>query len=395
MKKKSIRSIHDLDNFFENKTNSTLSVKLLGGDKKINAETELIKYLTDNFKKCEGFVKRIVLIPLYERLPKSLFAEIVKLDKKAKQKNIDLTVSVNHSYEYRLNQNDGKIDWDIDTIIKANKSIDGVCSFIKKSKFSPLEALAFIHDYVSTLTKYNNSKNDWHDWLDKDQFFAGAFLDIPEVVCTGYCTLMKEIIDNLKMPGLECDVISVQFEHLQKNYVANHARCFVKIKDKRYGLDQTVFDDPTWDNDESLTHKFTHFALPNNSLDKEVNKLYYYYYPDKYDYGKTKADIIKTDWNFIGERYNNSKNPLSQKMIELAYFNVIDKLYPNETFDEKYQRIVKMVSISYNEQKSRQFAGNLYSVKPALSKKVAKQIYDYMHNTLATTCNKNSKEPSL
>ena len=395
MKKKSIRSIHDLDNFFENKTSSTLSVKLLGGDKKINAEIELIKYLTNNIQKCEGFVKRIVLIPLYERLPKSLFAEIVKLDKKAKQKNIDLTISVNHSHEYHFDLKKGTLDWDVDTIIKANKSIDNVCAFIKKSKFSPLEALAFIHDYVSTITAYKSSKEHEHDWLDKDQYFAGAFLDIPEVVCAGYSALMKEIIDNLNMPGLECDLLAVPFEHLKKHYVANHVRCFVKIKDKKYGLDQTILDDPTWDNDENLTHRYAHFALPNNCLDKDFSQLYYFYYPDKFDYGKSKADIIKTDWNFFGARYNNSKNPISQKMIEVAYFNVIDKLYPNETFDQKYQRIVQMATDSYNEQKSREFNGNLYSIKPALSKKIAKQLYDQKHGKVAAPCNKKEKEPSL
>ena len=268
------------------------------------------------------------------------------------------------------------ICWDFDTIVKANSEIDRVCDFIRKSKFSPLEALAFIHDYVSTVTAYSPTQEN-HKWNDKDQFFAGAFLKLPEFVCAGYSSLMKEIIDNLGMPELSCEIFSIEFTHLKKHRTERHARCFVCVNDQKYGVNQTVFDDPTWDNDNDLTHKFTHFAMPNDSLEKARNGLYEYCYPEKIEYAKNKANVEYVDENLCHDNFNHSENQIDQLMIEKVYFNVLQKTFKEMSFEEIYHKLQDMVEKSYDEQELREFKGNLTSKTPLLSPFEAKSLYGY------------------
>ena len=101
---------------------------------------------------------------------------------------------------------------------------------------------------------------------------------------------MKEIIDNLNMPELECELVSVEFKHLKKDYSARHARCFIRIKDDKYGIDQTMFDDPTWDNDiKSNCLKYAHFAMPNDCHDRKRNNNYQYFSIYQFNYPNEKA----------------------------------------------------------------------------------------------------------
>ena len=353
-----VKTIIELKDFFESKQTDELNLIIFDENGITFEGFQMIDFLTKNIDNLKDNVQNIIVTIPYEKLPKSQFKKFYNLYKKSASQNRILNFCVKHFYREGFRDLENDVYWDFETILKANSSIDKVCSFLKSSGLSPLEMLAYIHDYVSTIAEYRWSQDENHGWHNKDQFFAGAYLKIPENVCMCQSTLMKEIIDNLNMPELQCEVITVEFEQLAKHYIASHARCLVKIKDQKYGLDQVVFDDPTWDNDDN-PHKYCHFAMPNNTHEKEANGLYLYFCPNKMVFSNQKAKKEVVDLNPYYENYNNSKNQINQKMVETAYFNMLTKKYKNRSFEFIYKKLKKMAQNSFEEQTYRKFKGNL------------------------------------
>ncbi len=338
---------------------------------------EIIDTLTKNFDKVKDNLKEINLEIQYERIPKDVFGKFYDFNLWFKD-YAKCNVVVGHYLDGRHYDNK-KICWDLNTIIKANLEINNVCKFIKNSNFSPLETLAFIHRYVSTISTYRKSERVGQGWTDHDQFFAGAYKDLPEIVCMGYSALMKEIIDNLNIPGLKCEFVSVEFMNKKKNYLAKHAKCFLFVEDKKYGVNQTMFDDPTWDNTyKSLTKssKYAHFAMDNNCHFADYNKLYYFYTPTFMYLNQSKSVKIISDDYVKESTYNKSENKIDQLMIETIHFNILQKEYPEKNINDIYNILKEMAFISYNEQKEREFMGNLEQEKLKLTKSQAKTIFD-------------------
>ena len=353
-----------------------LKIDLVDKDKMNNQKLSLIDYLTDNIEKLKPKLKFINLFIPYEKISKKEFVHFYKLYQKTKD-IIPCYVYVNHEViDDEIFRHDKEtIHWELKTIIKANREIDKVCNFIKNNNFSPFEALAYIHNYVSNVANYNISDPLKFYWYGADQYFAGAYKDLPEVVCAGYSSLMKEIIDNLKMPELSCELISVELKHLKKNFTAKHSRCFIKIKDDKYGLDQTVFDDPTWDNDkDAKCSKYTHFAMPNDSHEDKKNGNYKFYPLYHYSFPKNKNVVDVIDFNEYQNFRNNSKNQIDQKMVETAYANIMHKTCPKQKPSEIYSALKQIAQESYKEQVERQFIGNITQQKLVLTRKEVYEI---------------------
>lgn len=349
-----------------------------------DGHNKILSLLIKNVDKFKNITRKIDFDIPYERVPKE---EFLKLCKVYEIFGDDVMIGVNvkhwldNSPKYDWLDNSSLIKestqrWDIKTIIKANLSIDNVCEFIKNSKFSPLEALAFVHNYVSMISKYSPSNEEFHTWRDKDQFFTGAYLDLPEVVCAGYSSLMKEIIDSLKMQGLQCDVVSVEFENKKLGTGGGHARCLVRIKDEKYGIDQSCYDDPTWDClDGKSKPKYAHFAMSCNCHDIRLNKKYSYYIPNLYKFMKSNAYRQVNEWHPSME-YNNSTNQIDQLMIEKVYFNVLQKLHPKADEKKLYDMLSKMAKYSFDEQTEREYLGYLKQGEPELTLDQAKEIFE-------------------
>ena len=381
-------SKEELSKFLNFKRVDTLELKLFDAYNNVQKGVEMIEYLKNNLDSLNPKIKSIIFTVPYEKLPKELFLSICDFYYNTKpNRELSLSINVNHSHTNGFFYEEKTLNWDVETIIKANTEIDKICQFIKDSNFSPMEALACIHNYVSSITAYKGSP--LHSWYQKDQFFAGAYLYLPEFVCLGYSSLMKEIIDNLDIPGLKCEILSISFKHLKKCKSESHARCFIKVKDDKYGVNQTVFDDPTWDNEETLSHKYAHFAMPNDSLEQKKNGLYEYYIPERIEFKKDKSKHEFVDENLYYDNFNHSQNQISQHMIETIYFNVLEKTLPNLNCDEIYKILTKMANDSFNEQTIREFKGNLISKNLMLSKNEAKRLYTENRINLKTDHSNN------
>ena len=323
----------------------------------------------------KGYIGKVFLDIKNERLPKEVLKYILKFNQEFD--GAECVTNVYHSTG-GYNGYEKVVHWDLNTIVKANLEIERVCNFIKNNNFSQMETLAFVHKYVSTVAKYNKSNQVDSCWSDYDQFFAGAYMKLPEVVCMGYASLMKEIIDNLNMPGLKCDLVSVDLERLDKDYKGQHARCFLKVEDKKYGINQTMFDDPTWDNikDESSISKYAHFAMNNDCHFVDNNKKYNYKYPHLVKFSDDKSTKTITYEDAEDYTFNDSKNQVDQLMIETIHFNVLQKQFPNKSIDEIYETLNQMATKSFNEQEEREFVGNLKSGELCLSKAQAQTLFN-------------------
>lgn len=376
MNKQKINSIEELDEFFEEQK-ETLELKIFDQYEISRKGLDLVEYLTKNFDKLSDNVKNIILDIPYEKIPKEKFLPLLNLYEKTLERKIDLSVCVLKEVTFDIfDDKSQNVFWDFQTILKANKDIDRICDFLKQSTLTPFEMLAFIHDYVSTIVAYNCSKEEKRTWASKNQFFAGAYLDIPDFVCAGYSALMEEIIDNLNIPQLKCKILSINFDIREENLHESHARCLINIKDEKYGLDQAVFDDPTWDNNKNLNHEYANFAMPNDSLEQKLNKRFTYYIPSSKEFRQTKSKYeFDADFNLSTSNYNRSKNQISQEMIEECYFNMYSKCYQEKSFDEIYSLLEKMAKDSYASQEQRKFEGNLKSDKLMLSRAKAKNLF--------------------
>ena len=374
-------SLNELKNFLVLQETNSLCLKVFNGFDVDENGLEMTRYLVRHFDEIGDNVNEIVLNVPYEKMSFSVLNEFSLLNQKVMAGNKSLNVCVKHAKTTDVfDRREAEIYWDFNAIARANKEIDDVCNFLRKSNLSPFEMLAYIHDYVATIAPYKFS-SEKHLWTDKDQFFVGAYQDSPEVVCVGYAMLMKEIIDNLNMSELQCEILSIEADHLIKKEKFSHARCLVKIKDKKYGLDQAVFDDATWDN-TMVTGKpmcYAHFAMPNNSLEDSANGHYHYYYPEKREYENNKANFEFVDENLYQDNYNRSQNTIDQAMIETAYFNVIDAKYPDKSFDEKYDILKDYAKYSFEEQSERDFKGYFKSGEILLTKDLAKKLYKINH----------------
>ncbi|MBO5884657.1 MAG: hypothetical protein J6Q51_02570, partial [Clostridia bacterium] len=160
-----------------------------------------------------------------------------------------------------------------------------------------------------------------------------------------------------------------------------------RVLDEKYGINQSCYEDPTWDNVIPTVDNvpiYTHFAMNKDCHDRKVNDKYDYYAPSLVDLApkhiKNVVDLTSA-WE-----YNKSQNPVSQLQIEKAYFNVLVKSNPNASLDNVYSILTKMAKQSYDEQTSRRFKGNLVQEEPILTKEVAKTIYNQNKQYLQDIC---------
>jgi len=107
---------------------------------------------------------------------------------------------------------------------------------VKNLNLSPLEQVMFIYDYV---------KDRYYNYSDDDTYLQSR--DVAKViigdkiVCLGFATLFKSLLDNL---GFDNHIIVLNEVN---NESRGHARNRVIINDSKYNLNHILYFDATWD----------------------------------------------------------------------------------------------------------------------------------------------------
>lgn len=136
--------------------------------------------------------------------------------------------------------------WTLKQVLKANGEIKDVVAFIKKNKFSPFEAMVYIHKYVSSLFSYSNLKEDeqFNRSTENARNIVYAYEHF-NIVCAGFSSLVKAIIDELGDPNLSCEYLSIDV--MKDLKMSGHACNKITIHDEKYDIDGQYREDTCWD----------------------------------------------------------------------------------------------------------------------------------------------------
>jgi hypothetical protein len=148
--------------------------------------------------------------------------------------------------EYRKSNLDGIEGhyWSIYQVVSANNKIDEVVNYIKKNHFSPFEAMIYIHKFATGF-KYNEARASSSDEIGR---VLPSILTSDKIVCSGYASLVKAIVDKLDMPTLKCDLVGCQIVTSDnKSRIEGHCHNLIHIKDDKYDISGYYVEDACYD----------------------------------------------------------------------------------------------------------------------------------------------------
>lgn len=216
--------------------------------------------------------------------------------------------------------------WTFEQVVKANEEIDKLVKSIKDANLSPYEAMTFIHKYITDNYYYNNT-----DSIESSRTITGAIL-YKEIVCVGYASMVKAIVDKLDMPNLKCDYLSCRFRRKDLSGLGAHMQNLVAIKDDKYGIDGVYVEDACFDSAKTIDDSGSKVALGFGNFlfsvnDVENYKDYNYFQDDRktsigVDFGMDgytgTPDIIK--------KYGDKSQPIGEDKLEGAVFEVFTRM---------------------------------------------------------------------
>ena len=137
---------------------------------------------------------------------------------------------------------DFKKMWTLNQVVEANNKVDKFVEYIKENELSPFEAMLYIHK-VATNFVYNGEGT-----IMQEGRVLPSILNTDKIVCSGYSTLVKAIVDKLDMPGLKCELKGCYIIIDGKPH--GHCHNLVTIDDPKYSVKGTYVEDACWDSKE-------------------------------------------------------------------------------------------------------------------------------------------------
>lgn len=162
--------------------------------------------------------------------------------------------------------------WNIDDVVKANKNVDNLAANIKKMNLSPFETMMFIHSYLTKNFAYAEGRTE-------ECRVMPGIIKSGKIVCSGYASFVKTIVDKLNMPTLKCDLVGCELykKSLTYDMEGGHCHNLIKIYDEKYGIDGYYIEDACWDAKIKNFEKgrgFSHCLYPISDLE-HIKDMYY------------------------------------------------------------------------------------------------------------------------
>lgn len=164
---------------------------------------------------------------------------LVELDGYLKSKNL-IGLSITEFREVN-DLDDLSESWTLNQVIDANKKVDDFANYIKEHNLSPFEAMVYIHKAASRFV-YNGGNGL------QDGRVLPSTLNTGRIVCSGYASFVKAVVDRLEMPGLSCEIKGSYI--IDKSGPNGHCHNVVTIDDPKYGINGTYVEDACWDSRE-------------------------------------------------------------------------------------------------------------------------------------------------
>ncbi|MBQ8425463.1 MAG: hypothetical protein IJX17_05530 [Clostridia bacterium] len=253
--------------------------------------------------------------------------------------------------------------WDFEEVLSANNQIDAIVEYIKEKKFSPFEASAFIHQYITSQFEYKENLLD----ITSPRSIVGV-LNSDDIVCVGYSYLTKAIIDKLNMPGLECSTFTsklkpnediIKNEKVQEVFKelhlsmdgTGHIQNLIKIDDPKYKVKGNYVSDSCWDSKDNSFPSgkgIGNFMFPVEDL-LHLNGQTFDQPNDKVD-SMFKSIGLKRTYDpyslpIISENINNSK-PITVEQYRKCLTNMFKTMSPNDPPEDIKKRVESVINIS-------------------------------------------------
>ena len=254
--------------------------------------------------------------------------------------------------------------WTLSQVINANEEINSLVDTIKMQDFSPYEAMAYIHFYLTSQFPY---KENVEDKLSPRSIVG--LLNSEDIVCVGYAKFIKAVVDKLNMPGLSAQTIESVLKPIQPKTGAKmvnqypisgfaHLQNLITINDPKYGVKGTYMNDACWDakNDEFVSGKgFGNFMYSINDAFR-YNSFTYQEIPSQDSFDATKIlqsqKIMRKEEMPFYQKYSKYSKTIPVETFERCIYNMFKKSYPaltnkqvRETADY-YSLLSKMVAAS-------------------------------------------------
>ena len=265
--------------------------------------------------------------------------------------------------------------WTLSQVINANEEINSLVDIIKMQNFTPYEAMAYIHLYLTSQFPY---KENVEDPLAPRSIVG--LLNSEDIVCVGYAKFIKAVVDKLNMPGLEAQTIESVLKPHQPKGTAKmvnkypisgfaHLQNLITINDPKYGIKGTYMNDACWDaKNESFPNGkgFGNFMYSINDAFK-YNSFNYQEIPSQDSYDATKIlqaqKITRKEQQTFYQKYSKHSKTIPVETFENCLYNMLKKSYPaldkkqiNETANY-YTTLSKVIAASiFNEQAENKMA---------------------------------------
>ena len=147
--------------------------------------------------------------------------------------------------------------WTLSDVYAANSKIDILVKEIKNNNYSPYEAMLRIQDYVTRIG-YAEDPNDYND---ADCTIMG--IKNNHLLCAGYSSLTKAIIDKLNWPELKCTIVGCKLYEKKGGIYklcSGHAQCMIEIVDRKYDIKGHYMNDACWSVDGYKLFHGSHYS---------------------------------------------------------------------------------------------------------------------------------------
>ena len=280
---------------------------------------------------------------------------------------------------------DLKDSWTLKQVIDANNRIDDIAKYVTYHNLSPFEAMTYIHKWASGFV-YNGGVSI------QDGRVLPSTLTTDKIVCSGYASMVKAVVDKLNIPGLSCEIKGCYI--VIDGEAEGHCHNIVTINDPKYGINGTYMEDACWDcrlKGEENQRGFAHCLYPVGDL-MNFNENTRYFSLDKndrfsnliFDAEEIKRHMKAIDAGWLGkiwwnitrniqykkiipslvEKYGECGAPISLEKYEQALRVVYATKYDDPEIIEKYvkrdiEKSKTMAIDTFNEKSDNAFSKGL------------------------------------
>ena len=194
---------------------------------------------------------------------------LTKLKTFSKKKGVNVFIED----KYEISENYYEEDYiSLEQAIEAIKKLDKIVKVINSHKFSPYETLLFSYLFA-TKRVYKEENSKMLKAASRSIFYT---LNDKYIVCTGYCNIIKAIVDKYNNPNLQVFNNTTKYDSWSDSDF--HATLISYVKDKKYGIDTYSYLDPTNDSETASNidrdYKLRAFMLPLSDLKHILDRPY-------------------------------------------------------------------------------------------------------------------------